>query len=483
MIHAGGDYGPREEPIRALGDGPIPGSDFLQLRPSDAPAKGLAAWLTDALRSAIADGRLSDGERLPATRALAAELGVSRGSVVEAYRRLLDEGLVTALTGAGTVVRASLTPAATTDRRAGVGLRLPPPRPDGIRYDLSPGVPDLSAFPRTAWLRAERAVLDRTAGADLGYGDPGGHPVLRRELAGWLARTRGVRAQPDDIIVVSGVAQALALLAQVLRAGGISEFGMEDPGSRGARDQIAHWGVRPVGVPVDEQGVLVSALAGLEVVVLTPAHQYPTGVVLSPERRRALLDWPGLVIEDDYDAEHRYDRAPVAAFQGSAPERVAYAGSVSKSLAPGMRLGWLIAPRAWQPALLAAKHSSDLGNPAVPQLVLAHLLANGDYERHLRAVRARQRQRRDALLGALREHFPEARATGVAAGLHLLITLPGDTTDTELADRAAAAGVLVQPLSWHRHQPGPPGLVLGYAALTPDRLREAAAVLGRTVRA
>jgi GntR family transcriptional regulator / MocR family aminotransferase len=439
------------------------------------------------LRSAIVDGRLGAGARLPASRTLAAELGVSRGSVVEAYRRLLDEGLVSALTGAGTVVRASVRPSggATTDRRAGVGLRLPPPTPAGIRFDLSPGVPDLSAFPRTAWLRAERAVLDRTSGADLGYGDPGGHPALRRELVGWLARTRGVRAEPDDLIVVGGVAQALALLAQTLRGSGITEAGMEDPGSRGARDQIAHWGVRPVGVEVDDQGVRVDRLieSGLKAVVLTPAHQYPTGVVLSPDRRRALLDWPGLVIEDDYDAEHRYDRAPVAAIQGSAPDRVAYAGSVSKSLAPGMRLGWLIAPRALRPALLAAKHASDLGNPAVPQLVLAHLLQSGDYERHLRAVRQRLRQRRDALLAALREHLPAARATGIAAGLHVLVTLPGDTPDTELADRATAAGVLVQPLSWHRHRPGPPGLVMGYAALTPDRLREAAALLGRTIGA
>jgi GntR family transcriptional regulator / MocR family aminotransferase len=205
--------------------------------------------------------------------------------------------------------------------------------------------------------------------------------------------------------------------------------------------------------------------------------------VLSPARRRALLDWAGcggLVVEDDYDAEHRYDRAPVAAFQASAPERVAYTGSTSKSLAPGMRLGWLIAPHRMQPGLLAAKHASDLGNPALPQLVLAHLLASGDYERHLRNVRTRQRRRRDALLDGLHTHLPQATVEGVAAGLHLLITLPGEAEDTVLAERIAAAGVLVHPLSWHRQQPGPPGLVLGYAALTPDRLREAA---GRIARA
>ncbi|MEV7627247.1 PLP-dependent aminotransferase family protein [Actinoplanes sp. NPDC089786] len=435
------------------------------------------------MRAAIRAGRLAPGVRVPASRVLAADLGVSRGVVVEAYQRLLDEGLVTARAGAGTVVStlgAAAPPSGvTTDRRTGAGIRLPVPVPAGIRYDLSPGVPDLSAFPRAAWLRAERAVLDGSTGSDLGYGDPGGHPVLRRELAGWLARSRGVRAEPDDVIVVSGVAQALALLMQTLRANGTTEVAVEDPGSRGARDQMVHWGVRPVGVPVDDEGVRVDALraAGVDAVVLTPAHQFPTGVVLSPARRRDLLDWPGLVIEDDYDAEHRYDRAPVAALQASAAARVAYAGSTSKSLAPGMRLGWLIAPARLRPALLAAKHASDLGNPTLPQLVLARLLATGDYERHLRAVRTRQRRRRDALLDGLRSHLPSARVTGVAAGLHLVVTLPGDTPDTELALACAAEGVMVQPLSWHRHAPGPPGLVLGYAASTPDRLREAAALI------
>jgi GntR family transcriptional regulator/MocR family aminotransferase len=396
----------------------------------------------------------------------------------------------------GTVVTYRGRPAVpTTERRRHSDvLRLPLPTPDGIDLDLSPGVPDLSAFPRTAWLRAERAVLGAARGADLGYGDPGGNPRLRRELAGWLARTRGVQAEADDIIVVGGVAQALALLAQTLRAAGCTAVAVEDPGSRGARDQLQHWGLRAVGVPVDDQGVRVSDLAatGLDTAVLTPAHQFPTGVVLSPARRVALLDWAvpagRLVVEDDYDAEHRYDRAPVAALQAAAPDHVAYTGSTSKSLAPGMRLGWLIAPRRMQADLLAAKHASDLGNPAVPQLVLAELLAAGDYERHLRTVRARQRRRRDALLAGLREHLPAARVEGVAAGLHLLITLPDLTTlpgaddDTVLADRVARTGVRVQPLSWHRHRPGVPGLVLGYAAHPPDRLAEAAARIGRALR-
>ncbi|MCA2214244.1 MocR-like pyridoxine biosynthesis transcription factor PdxR [Jidongwangia harbinensis] len=471
------------------------GSDFLQLRPAAAPAKGLTTWLVDALRTAIRQGRLPEGARLPSTRVLAADLAVSRGVVVEAYQRLADEGLVGAHTGVGTVVTSL---ARAPEVRTAVGapvesgpLRMPLPAPPGIAFDLSPGVPDLSAFPRAAWLRAERAVLDDATAADLGYGDPRGSAPLRRELAGWLGRTRGIRAGADDLLVVGGVAQALALLAQTLRARGVTVAAVEDPGSRGARDQMAHWGLGSVPVRVDGHGMRTDDLAasGADVAVLTPAHQFPTGVVLSPHRRQALLGWAAaaerLVIEDDYDAEHRYDRAPVAALQASAPDRVAYTGSTSKSLAPGMRLGWLIAPAPMRADLIAAKHASDLGNAALPQLVVAHLLATGGYERHLRTVRKRQRQRRDALLSGLRAEFPAVRVEGVAAGLHLLVTLPhlaGRADDTELAARIAAAGVFVHPLSWHRRLPGPPGLVLGYAAEPPDRLHEAGRRIARVVR-
>ncbi|WP_344818843.1 PLP-dependent aminotransferase family protein [Actinoplanes cyaneus] len=445
--------------------------------------------MTDGLRRAIAAGRLAPGTRLPATRLLAAELGVSRGVVVQAYQRLVDEGLASARTGSGTVVArdAAVPPRPAADRRRTLHeLRLPLSTPDGIDLNLSPGVPDLAAFPRAAWLRAERAVLDRVTASDLGYGDPGGSPRLRGELVGWLARTRGIRADADDVLVCGGVAQGQALLAQVLVARGAAAMAVEDPGSRGTRDQLTHWGVRTEPVPIDRNGILVGPLreTGATTVVLTPAHQFPTGVVLAPDRRRELLAWAGeddrLIVEDDYDAEHRYDRTPVAALQGSAPEQVAYLGSISKSLAPGMRLGWLIAPRRLQADLLAAKHASDLGSSALPQLVLAELLTNGDYERHLRTVRARQRARRDALLAGLRAHLPQARVRGVAAGLHLLVELPsGD--DVAIAEQVRATGVLVHPLSWHRRLPGPPGLVLGYAAQTPDRLIEAAARIGQAL--
>ena len=476
------------------------GTDFLQLSPAAAPKRGLTSWLVNAIRAAIMDGRLPTGAALPATRLLAGDLGVSRGVIVEAYQRLADEGLVSARPGAGTRVSGpgserGTGPGSEREREPGPTRLVPSVLPQRWRrhaeLDLSPGVPDLSGFPRATWLRAERWVLDRASVADLGYGDPRGSEWLRRELAGWLARTRGLRADPDGIIVVTGVAQALALLAQWLSAEGRKGIAVEDPGSRGTHDELAYWGLRPCPVPVDEHGLNTPDLVTTELraVLLTPAHQFPTGVVLAPERRRELLDWAAavdaLIIEDDYDAEYRYDRAPVPALQASSPAHVAYAGSTSKTLAPGMRLGWLIPPARLHAGLVDAKHAADLGSPALPQLVLARLIASGELEQHIRQVRKRQRTRRDALLGALSEELPAACVQGVAAGLHLLITFPdlaGVVEDTDIAERLLRAGVLVHPLSWHRQLAGPPGLVLGYAAHPPDQLREAARRIARAAR-
>src|SRR5690348_7634517 len=505
----------RTGPSKGIYSGPMAdaeatGADFLQLRPEEAPSRGLTGWLADAIRAAVMDGRLGAGAPLPATRLLAGDLGVSRGVIVEVYQRLADEGLVSARPGTGTQVLgvSRLAPGASgpagifrdirvsgAAEAAGVtglpsgALPVPAGWRERAEIDLSPGVPDLSGFPRAAWLRAERLVLERASVADLGYGDPRGSAALRTALAGWLARTRGLRAGPDDIIVVTGVAQALALLARVLREGGHREIAVEDPGSRGARDDLAYWGLRPVPVPVDEHGLRVGELArgGARAVLLTPAHQFPTGVVLAPQRRRDLLDWAAgtdaLIVEDDYDAEYRYDRAPVPAVHASASGLVAYAGSTSKTLAPGMRLGWLIPPARLPAALVQAKYASDLGSPALPQLVLARLIASGELEQHIRLVRKRQRSRRDALLLALREHLPAARVQGVAAGLHLLITFPRlDGSDAVLAEAILETGVLVHPLSWHRQRPGVPGIVLGSAAHTPGRLHEAARRIARALR-
>jgi GntR family transcriptional regulator / MocR family aminotransferase len=480
----------------------ISGSDFLQLDVSGAPARGRADWLTEQIRAAIGDGRLSVGSRLPATRVLADELRLARGVVTEAYRRLIEDGQVAGYGRAGTIVVA--VPAAAPDGRADAGTQSPPspeelfaPRPSSevfdlmravpARIDLSPGVPDLAAFPRSAWLRAERSVLADVETSYLGYGDPGGALPLRRAVATWLARNRGVNAAPEEIIVVAGVAQSLALLARVLRGDGITQVAVEDPGSLGTRQQLQAWQVTTPPVPVDAAGIRVDELSAsaAPAVLLTPAHQFPTGVVLDGARRRELMQWVdegGLIIEDDYDAEHRYDRPPVPALRALRVDRILYTGSVSKLLSPALRIGWLLPPPAYREAVVAAKRDADLGNAVLPQLVLAELMRSGALESHLRLTRARHRRRRDAMLHAVHNYLPHAQIHGAAAGLHLMLTLDTRITDVELAAAALARGVKVHPLSWHSQRAIRPGLVLGYAARTPDEITEGAATIAKLLR-
>jgi GntR family transcriptional regulator/MocR family aminotransferase len=365
------------------------------------------------------------------------------------------------------------------------------------RVDLSPGVPDLAAFPRAAWLRAERQVFAELPAAGFGYGDPRGALPLRRAVSTWLARNRGFVADPDEIVIVAGTAQALTLFGQVLRAHGVGRVAMEDPGSLGVRQHLAHalgGGPDPTPpVPVDGDGLDVGALreTGAAAVCVTPAHQFPLGVVLSGARRRELAEWAvergGLVIEDDYDAEHRYDRPPVAALRAVLPDRVWYAGSVSKLLAPALRTGWVVVPAPFREAVVEAKRFADLGSPALPQLVLARLMESGALERQLRLLRQRHRRRRDALREALGGLLPargpgRAVVHGAAAGLYLTVTFEGGFADTDLAADSLERGVKVQPLSWHRQRPGPPGLVLGYAANPPDVLAGAVAEVGAALR-
>ena len=484
------------------------GSDFLQLDIGQAPPGGRTAWLADRLRSAIADGRLPVGTRLPASRVLAAELRVTRGVVTEAYRRLAESGQIAGRGRLGTVVVAApaapVAPAGPPESAheasvpgPGAALFASAVR-DGVvdalralpcRIDLSPGLPDLAAFPRTAWLRAERAVLAGVTPADFGYGDPRGAPALRRAVVGWLARNRGIRADPDEVVVVAGVAQAFSLLGKLLRAEGVHRVAVEDPGSLGARQQLEYGGHTVVPVPVDAGGLDVGALraCGARAVLTTPAHQFPTGVVLDGERRRELLSWAaagGVVIEDDYDAEHRYDRPPVPALRSLLPDGVCYAGSVSKLLAPALRVGWLLVPPDRLDAVVTAKRYADLGNGILTQLVLARLMDSGELERHLRHVRQRHRRRRDAMLRAVEARLPGARVHGAAAGLHLMVTfddLGAGLRDTDLAAAALERGVKVHPLSWHRLTPGPPGLVLGYAAGAAHEVDEGIALVGEAL--
>jgi|SRR5215207_129870 len=332
----------------------------------------LRAQLEEQLRAAVRAGRLAPGTALPSTRALARELGVSRGVVVETYDQLAAEGYLATRQGAATrVAEAAFRPAAAAPAPAAAR----PPR-----FDFRPGAPDVALFPRTRWIASLRRALRAAPDARLDYGDAHGAPELRAALAGYLGRVRGVASDPGRIVVTSGMAQGMALFGRTLIARGARRIAVEDPWSTPGRDQLVTTGLEPVPVDVDANGLRVDRLeaAAPDAVVVTPAHQFPTGVVLSPERRAALAEWAvrsdAFVLEDDYDAEYRFDRAPVGAVQGLAPDRVVYAGSVSKTLAPALRLGWLVVPERLAGAIAAAKAADDLGTPIVEQLALADFL-------------------------------------------------------------------------------------------------------------
>ncbi|MFE7464969.1 PLP-dependent aminotransferase family protein [Streptomyces sp. NPDC057499] len=445
----------------------------LLLPAAGAPARRRGRALQSALREAVRSGRLAPGTRLPSSRALAADLRVSRGLVTEAYEQLAAEGYLRSGRGAGTWVSESV--------RAPVpGARDLAPRAAGVRVDFRPGTPDLSLFPRAAWAAAHRSVLGRLPHGALGYPDPRGLPALRDALAALLARRRGVVADPERLVVCSGVAQATTLLGFVLRGRGIRTVGVEDPGSPEHSELFGSAGITAVGLPLDAEGLAVDPLvrSGVRAVLTTPAHQFPTGIAYSAQRRSRLLDWArevdGLIVEDDYDGDFRYDRAAVGALQGLDPEHVAYTGSVSKSLAPGLRLGWLLAPAAMTEEIIARKRTMDLGNPAVDQAVLADFVVRGGYDRQLRRCQRAYRERRDTLTSALAKHFPGTEVTGIAAGLHAIAALPERYgPEPALLARAAAAGIALRPLSACGTAPAEDGavrLVLGYAHLAPPEI-------------
>jgi GntR family transcriptional regulator/MocR family aminotransferase len=439
----------------------------------------LRAQLEEQLRAAVRSGRLTAGARLPSTRALARDLGVSRGVVVDAYDQLSAEGYLVASRGAPT--RVSEAAARPTDS----GRRLAEER--APRFDFRPGGPDVSLFPRRAWAASLRRGLRDAPDARLDYGDPRGAPELRRALTDYLGRVRGVACDPGCVIVTSGMAQGMALVGRTVLARGGRRVGVEDPGSGPGREQLTATGLEPRPVPVDGDGLRPDALADadVDVALVTPAHQFPTGVVLAPERRAALLDWAGrggLVMEDDYDAEYRYDRPPVGAVQGLAPERVIHAGSVSKTLAPALRIGWLVVPEPLVAELARAKEQDDLGTPVMEQLALADFLERGELDRHLRRTRGAYRRRRDTLIAALARHLPAVRASGIAAGLHLVAHLPAGVDERAVVEAARARGVGLQGLGEHRMRPGAAALLLGYGRIAEPAIelgvRELAAAVG-----
>jgi GntR family transcriptional regulator/MocR family aminotransferase len=442
----------------------------------------LRAQVEQQLRSAIREARLPAATRLPSTRELARQLGVSRGVIVDAYAQLAAEGYLDVRQGAAA-------------RIAAVAVETPSPtgqpRGERVRFDFRPGLPDLSAFPRAAWLASLRRALQLAPDADLGYGDPRGVVELREALSSYLGRVRGALATPERMVICNGFAQGLGLVSRALRAQGARRLVMEDPSHVDQREIVKRAGLEVVPVPVDARGVLVDELeaADPDAVLLTPAHQFPTGAVLAPERRTALLAWAerrgALVIEDDYDAEYRYDRAPIGALQGLSPERVVYAGSASKTLAPALRLAWLALPSWLLEAVTMEKAFADLGSPRVEQLALADFLNRGDLDRHLRRTRLRYRVRRHVLVAALHHSVAGVEIAGVDAGLHAVAHLPADVDEAAALERARSRGIALAGVAEHHFRPtsGPPALLLGYGRLTEPTIKAGVEELARAIRA
>jgi GntR family transcriptional regulator/MocR family aminotransferase len=435
--------------------------------------------IESSLREKIRSGRLPAEARLPSTRGLATELGVSRGVVTEAYGQLAAEGYLT--TSQGAPVKVAKAVRASVER--------PPARSmlESFPYFFHPGLPDLAGFPREAWLRSLRSALRDSPLAAIGYGDPRGLPELREALAGYRGRVRGADADPEHMLVCTGFVQGFSLVCRMLRSRGVERMALEDPGWHMHRLIVEQAGLEVVPIPVDAEGLRVDVLAQSDAsaVLLTTAHQFPTGAVLGPERRAALIEWgehERLIIEDDYDAEYRYDRVAVGALQGLAPEQVLYIGSASKRLAPAMRLGWMLMPSWLTWELTAAKTIEDSGSEVLGQLALSDFIARGELDRHVRRMRLRYQRRREALLDALARWLPQGRTSGAGAGLYELVMLPDNLEEQALQRAAAERGVGLNGLAQHCFTAGgPPGLVLGYGNLSEPAIEQGIRLLAQAL--
>jgi GntR family transcriptional regulator/MocR family aminotransferase len=447
------------------------------ITPTPRPGETLRSALERELRAAILDGSLRAGARLPSSRVLARTIGVSRGVASDAYGQLEAQGFLSIAPRASPMV-------ASVERGMSVP-RLRPPEPQP-RFDFIPTTPDVTLFPRRLFASALAEAARTATAAALDYGDPAGLLELRLALADHLGLTRGVVTCPEQIVITQGTAQAVDLVLRVLRGRGVTRVAIEDPSLVSQQRRVLSHGLELVGQRVDARGLVVDGLQG-DAAIVMPAHQFPSGTVLRGDRRRDLVQWARdgdrYLVEDDYDAEFRYDRVAVRALQGLEPARVIYVGTTSKTLAPGLRMGWIAAPPQLVDELRKTKNLLDAGSPAIPQLALARLVRTGEYARHVRRVRTIYRRRRDVLIDALETQLPGFSIEGVAAGIHLLLRLPPEVSDTRVVADACARGLRVEALSTHCIAPSASsGLVLGYGRLHETAIPAAVAALARVLQ-
>jgi GntR family transcriptional regulator/MocR family aminotransferase len=403
------------------------------------PSDALHVRLTSSLRDAIRLGRIPVGSALPPSRQLATDLHCSRWVVTEAYEQLVAEGYLEARVGSGTRVRLR------DHQQPGAKPASATTTPT-VRFDLTPGLPDFSAFPRSAWSRAVHDTIAAMRHADLDYQSPGGHPRLKQVLSEYLGRVRGAVVQPEHLTLTSGILDGLTLMFRALVTEGRDKLAIEDPCWRRLVAAALSSGLDVTSIEVDAEGMQTGDLSDVivDAVIVAPAHQFPSGMVLTPERRVLLLEWAraagGLVLEDDYDAEFRYDRRPVGVLQGIDPGRVALFGSLSKTLAPGVGIGWVVTPPRWTDVVRSAE-TRLTGPSTLVQLAMARFIETGGYDRHLRALRRSYRTRRDLVVRAAAKHLPQCRLFGAAAGLHVLMGLPAGVTGESVVTELDARGV------------------------------------------
>jgi GntR family transcriptional regulator / MocR family aminotransferase len=436
--------------------------------------------LEEQMRSAIQSGSLAAGEQLPSTRVLAEDLGVSRGLILRVYGQLAAAGYICTRQGAAPTVRATV-------RFDPQTTRAPHGRPKVV-YDLRPHLPEVASFPRRSWLRAVRESLEHARTADLTYSDGAGLWELRVAVANYLSRARGVRAHPEQILITAGSTHALSLVSRLLARQGKTRMAFENPSHHVLRSAAVMGGQTVVAAAVDERGVRPDTIERADSVFVCPAHQFPTGVVLAPERRRALVDWAqefdALIVEDDYDAEFRYDRAPTGALQDLAPERIIYVGSTGKTFAPALRLGWMVLPDDLVSEMSQELTSNMLQVSGLNQLAFANFLQRGDFDRHLRHMRGVYQARRDLVASLLAELLPDHEVRGIAAGLHVVLGMPSRLAAASVRTEAQALGIVVESIDQHSfaQDRGPAALLVGYGALPEPTLERALTSLAEIIR-